>query len=358
MGLVGWTLITAAAFSIGGCNLFGGKEENPIERIELAGDITDALTIHANTEILVNDHLRFLAEGDSGLVFEGSARFLLDQGVNVLLPEDVIPPPTGLVEILPSGNHKWGYIKYDHPGKSLNLANFTISGGLTGLRLYGALDENIDVRLNQMEISDCDLYGIYCSRVDSLIALDLRITNCDVGAYFSECTVNLEYSDFRGCRIGIRNTQSSWLYLNDCRVMDNSEKGMFCTTYANTSADHVLFDGNYFGYYDHTNRYVSVTNSVFVNQSYYPVEFVRMWANYVTFEQNNIYPGALGRYVVLAEGSDQEGSGYLPIQDNYWGTTDTTVIVDGIVDGRTRANRGLVVFDPILQSPVPDAGPR
>jgi hypothetical protein len=349
-------LLILALFSIVACQ--SNDDPDNGNTLDLAGVLDSVVTIPHETTVYVSDDLQFMDDRDtSTLIFEGDATFLIDQNVKIELPSRISVNDENTIKFRSSGSEYWGRITINSLADSIYIKNFDIKNAANGFVINGSESVSRYYFISNLVIRDCAMFGLVLNRISNGYLNDSSISNCEVGISNELSTFALGSCTISGHREGIRNTASN-LTLTDCIISDCTYTGIISIEQSNTDVSYTRFDNNYYAIVDKTNRHVTYQFNEFVNQNYYPISFTRVWANYVSFENNNIYPGTNGRYVVLSEGTDQEGSGYFPCANNYWGTTDTTDIVDGIFDSRNFINRGYIDFDPILSSRVQNTGPR
>ncbi|MCA9786095.1 MAG: right-handed parallel beta-helix repeat-containing protein [Candidatus Cloacimonetes bacterium] len=324
----------------------------------LSGLQTGAVVFGDRTRVTVEMSVLF-AENAS-LDLHGQIEFLMAENTMFELPENLTIASDANIVFRSAGNTVWQKVRASHPVVSLH--NITISGSIIGLDVSGAGQ----VQLDHLKIKDCEQYGLYAVGQDSLIAEDCSFSDCRSDAtHIKFSNARFERCEFSGSVNGIYALDNK-LSILDCVFNDNGniEPGAGFMNQGDNAAysiQHCLFNGNYYSVHDTANRDVTMLKNQFSNSGYFTLLFAHPFADRVQLEQNNILPGLGDRRIELTTDGAYRVGRHLPAENNWWGTTDLDVITslasfEG--DGRHTANSDTIRVEPILLTPVVDAGPR
>ncbi|MCA9782304.1 MAG: right-handed parallel beta-helix repeat-containing protein [Candidatus Cloacimonetes bacterium] len=324
----------------------------------LSGVQSNSVTFTDRTRVTVDQSVAF-AENTS-LNLSGQVEFLMGENTQFDLPQTVSIASSSHIVFKASGTSAWSKLRAAHP--EVNLHDVSISGSIIGLDLSGAGN----VRLENVTITGCEQYGMYAVSLDSLVVLQCSFSNCESdAAHVKFCKGRFWKTTFSNSVNGVYALDNS-LVFTDCTFRSNglTETGSGMRNLGNDAAyrvEHCLFTDNYYGIHDIANHDVELVYSQFSNTHYFPLLFAHPFTERVLIEQNNILPGPGERRIELTTTGNYRVGRHLPAANNWWGTTDTTVVTSissFVGDGRHVANTDTIRIEPILLTPVPAAGPR
>ncbi|MCA9916274.1 MAG: right-handed parallel beta-helix repeat-containing protein, partial [Anaerolineae bacterium] len=313
----------AAVLTIGLCSC--QKDDDPSPPVRVTGYQNNTLTVPANSVVEIEGNLEFNPDLNPGLVLEGNATFKLDQSMSMTWPASFVKPANAHVTITSRIPGQQWYRLLLPATSSITLENFTLEDGQIGVYSDGA--NNLD--LTGFSISNCSQYGVYITNADTLRIDDFQIDNClDYGIQTKFSTVFISNTTIANCFQGITTTDCT-IQIHDSWFNDNTSSGVHLDgALSNAIIEYCSFENRWYALYNYSNRHLRFRKNQILHQNDYAVYIPRAHTSEILFEQNNVMPGGSqnNRMVLIRDGLYEGGERYLIAGNNWWGTTDTTVI--------------------------------
>ena len=315
--------------------------------LNLSGVLSSAVLLSDLTEVRVAADLSFQSEADPGLHISGRVRFVVSPDVRITLPQRTLAAANSELSFN-SSTGSWQGLTVPIGGR-LDADNLIIRNAIAGLEFAGQSSSTIEA----LTVSDA-YNGVSLSDHDTLRVQSIDIVDCTMGV-FAENHSQLDVGGglVTRCGIGAKNSEST-LTLCDLVISDCSIAGLWTHLELLTDIQHCRFTGNLDHLYIQNNRnLVFILNDLQdISGNGYPIHAVYTTTETVDCQQNNFAPSVNGWFVNLSQGS-------LSLENNWWSTSDSLTISNGLYDHRVDpARSGLVAFMPVLSSRVAAAGPR
>jgi hypothetical protein len=314
--------------------------------VHLSGTLDTTMTLEDHTEIRVSNALNLVSTADPGLQILGEVRFVLDPGATLLLPS--VAGVDGSSLYLMASGDSWEGVTLT-AGENLSLPFLQVSDAVRGL----TVNNGSSLDLERLTISN-GYYGLTLVAADTSWIGYLDVSSCETGVHVQDGgMLTISGGEVRDCGTGVRNTTSS-LVCRDLRFETCRINGLWTHLERVTDIQNCTFSENEDHLYIQNNR-----NLVFRHNDLqglagngFAIHCVYAASETATCLDNNLTANDNGWYINHSQGA-------LNLAGNWWGTTDSTAIHNGIYDSHVDFNRtGVATFWPPLAARVVGAGVR
>lgn len=331
------------AFALLGCNSNGGDSWTVVD---LSGVQDSAFVFENLTEIHAAEDLLFADSPTCSVVFKGKVRLRLGANARIVFPAATTFEDNADVNVdaIDAANMVWRSLEFgagDYEVHGLVLRN-----SLAGLLFAGSSS----VRVENCSFDHVQQEAINLNSVESAWIEDCKFSFMErhcVNAEFDNASVTVVGCTFQDCETGL-NVNESEAHVSESLFQRCSLYGIRTRLERGTTIQHNdFFDNGYHVWHQSTQGLV-MTHNDFRHATEVAMKFVDVRGT-IDCRWNNVQPNDGGYFINLSYND-------LEIPSNWWSTTDSTTVQQGMYDGLREPERGLVHFMPLLTQPVADAG--